>query len=630
MANRQEFPDRPLLGEWALVALLGVSLTWTTLCLGGYRPETMVVTSLLNGALLVLMLVEQARTGRRLHPAGWFLLPFLVYAAANAAFHTPVPWLGWHDWLGWAQATAIFWVVLNGVGSRTTQAVLGGWIAALGVVAVILALYQRLVDPEWLMLGRTQVVHFIGRSSGPFGIPNSLAALLLLVLLPSLGLTLSPGAGRGLRVLGGVLSLIYGVGLFLTVSRGALLSLLLVLVAWPLLRAGGGWARRVAVSLAVLAGLGLLGGLLYRGSPEVKVRFDRLVADHGERSRPIMWRAAWGIFTEDPLWGGGAGGYNILMERYRPENFQDDSQWAHNDYLNTLCDYGVAGFVLAFGSWSLIAGTAARKGRGQDPGLRRMDGAIGLGLLAFLLQLAVDFHFKIPALGMTFAAVAALLVRRRWPTGGGPSSSATRWTLAGASLLAVLVTLSWVLPHYRAEALRYGNRRNIDALALREPDDANDLILLRNARTDFAEATRIDASNSQAWADLSYVDALISRLEPDRRAELAERAEAAARSALAGTPVIAEHWIRLGVALDMEGHWAEAGEAFGEALRLAPNRANPWYHQAYHFSLKPSYHLVAVAAVAMSLRLDPSAREAQQLRDELAAAAAPKSSPTGD
>ena len=37
--------------------------------------------------------------------------------------------------------------------------------------------------------------------------------------------------------------------------------------------------------------------------------------------------------------GGGAGSYNVLLERFRPENFPDDAQWAHNDYLNTLSDF---------------------------------------------------------------------------------------------------------------------------------------------------------------------------------------------------------------------------------------------------------------------------------------------------
>ena len=93
--------------------LLAANLVWTTLCLGGFLPGTKVVTYSLTGLLLAVHLLEPGRPARA-HPAGWLLVPFLVYAALNVGCVTPVRWLGWSDWLGWAQAIAVFWIVLNG------------------------------------------------------------------------------------------------------------------------------------------------------------------------------------------------------------------------------------------------------------------------------------------------------------------------------------------------------------------------------------------------------------------------------------------------------------------------------------------------------------------------------------
>ena len=117
--------------EWAQVTLLSVNLAWTTLCLGGFLAQTMVVTSALSGGLLAVHLTERAvgrwRSSRseynlpRLHFAGWLPLPFLVYAFANVQWVTPVGWLGWLDWLEWVQIAAIFWVVLNGVRTRPAR-----------------------------------------------------------------------------------------------------------------------------------------------------------------------------------------------------------------------------------------------------------------------------------------------------------------------------------------------------------------------------------------------------------------------------------------------------------------------------------------------------------------------------
>src|SRR5690606_37927232 len=130
---------------------------WTTLCLGGFLAETMVVTSALGGALLFVHFAERAVRRRlhsvsgyelpRLHPAGWLPLPFLIYAIANVHWVTPVGWLGWFDFLGWTQMATIFWVVLNGVRSRAPRMALFFVLVVIGCALVLLASYQRFVAP---------------------------------------------------------------------------------------------------------------------------------------------------------------------------------------------------------------------------------------------------------------------------------------------------------------------------------------------------------------------------------------------------------------------------------------------------------------------------------------------------
>src|SRR5687768_3315524 len=71
--------------EWVQASLLVGNLWWTTLCLGGFLAETMAVTSTLTGLLLTVHFMERAIRANlpRLHPAGWWSLPFLAYAAVN-------------------------------------------------------------------------------------------------------------------------------------------------------------------------------------------------------------------------------------------------------------------------------------------------------------------------------------------------------------------------------------------------------------------------------------------------------------------------------------------------------------------------------------------------------------------
>lgn len=624
--------------EWIQTALVAVDLVWTTLCLGGYLPGTMVVTCGLTGATVSAHLLARAFAGNATmggaHPAGWLLLPFLAYAAGNIWWVTPVRWLGWRDWFWWAEMIAIFWVVLNGVRSPGPRRALFATLAALGAVAVLMGCYQRFERPDWMMLGRIQSGPFIGRSSGSFGIPNSLAAFLIL-LLPAVGvLAFRRGVGATARIFCGGVTLVFAFGLVLTISRGAWLGLALALAVWPLAACRGNWWRRVGIASAVVVGLFSIGAVLYATSPKVRERLVYLARDMGEKTRPIMWRAAWHLFREHPAVGSGGGSYNVLFEKHRPERFPDEPKWAHNEYLNTLSDYGVVGFGLFFGAWGAIGWCGWRRSN-RDPakpmGENSSDEgdwiddpqlvqAMGIGMFAFALQLFVDFHFKIPALGMAFATVAALVTGQSWHVkqsardqAGPLKRGALVVTALGAATIAGLFATA-----FRAEQLRFEARESIDLLAAKPTDKERFRAKVAKAAADLAQAVTVDPSNGQAWSDLSYATSLRSLSEQGRNAELGREAEIAAERALATSRVFAEFWVRRGVARDMQGRWLDGGNDFTQAIAVAPANSIMWYYYADHLSRKPASRGLMEAALAFCLRLDPGNPEGLALRQHLA------------
>jgi O-antigen ligase len=590
------------------------NLGWTTLCLGGYRPETMLVTWLLTGVTLAVSCARGFSSGThlssRLNPA-WSLLPFLTYAALNIVFVTPVPWLGWLDWLGWANLVATFFVAAGLRAPATRRAVFFAMVL-LAIVAVALACYQRFVRPDWLMLGRTQAAQFVGRATGPFGIPNSLAALLLL-LLPACGaLTFRQGATAVARIWWGWVTVIVTLGVGLTISRGAWIGLALALAIWPLLRGGWNWRRRLKMSLSLLFACGGVAAVAVTASPAIRDRFVLLGREAGELSRPVLWRAAVKLWQESPFTGTGAGSYNSAFERHRPARFLDEPQWAHNDYLNTLSDYGLAGFVLFFGAAAWIGWTTNRRRREPDPSVlngERIEsgeirGALAVGLLAFALQLFVDFHFKIPALAMAFSVCAALALPRPLVRPVPPAASMRRRRWAHAVALAALVATFWSgFTLLRAEAWRYGARQSMDRIAWDEKT-GKDVVLAR-AVTDLQRAVEVCPSHAGAWSGLSFARQLEAWVMPARTMALAKPAEDAARRALERSAAVPEFWLRLGVSLDMQGRFPEAQVAFGRALALAPNRVQGWYYFAYHLSLEPARAAEARKAVTTCLALDP-------------------------
>jgi O-antigen ligase len=614
-------------GEWAVALLLAANWVWTTLCLGGYRPETMTVSWALTGAALAVQLGLAAFEGEKPHPAGWWLLPFLGYGLFNVFTVSPVRWLAWLDYLNWIQIVAIFWTTLNGVKSRGPRWLLAVVLLGLAVVSVMLASYQRFLWPDWLTMGRHQAAQFIGRASGPFGIPNSLGAFMLFVIPPLFALTWQRGASAIQRILCGYLAALFLLGLGLSISRGAMLALLAAMTAWPLFFRDQSWAVRGMLASLAFAGALMIGVVAYNAVPQVQQRFDALASDRGEKARPILWLAAWQLFEDAPLLGTGAGSYNVLFDRYRPEFFRDEPQWAHNDYLNTLSDYGLIGFILVFGGFVTVAVKTGQQATRQSKfdaalgGWRspEITGAAAVGLMAFGFAALVDFHLKIPALGMTAALVAAEIVKRCWPKSS--VTEATPGRQLGQLLAAVGVvvfTLGLALPVYRSEASRYPARQAIDHLALlAEPTINQQKAVYSESAALLSEAIVFDEENAQAWADRSYVSSLWSHLATTRMNELGREAESAARQALKRSTVVPEFWIRLGVSLDMQGKWSEAGSAFVRALNLAPASPNAWYYQAYHLSLIPAARHLAKAANETCLRLDPNHRSGLALRRRL-------------
>lgn len=602
--------------------VLGVALVWTTYQLGGFRPETLTVTTALLALAACLEFLARFMVGGG-HPMEACLVPFLVYAAINATWISPVAWRGWQDWYLWLHAVAGFWLGLSLWRERGARRVMVGAVGLCAVVAAGCAFYQRAVQLDWLPMGRVQVEQYAGRLSGSFGIPNSLAALMLLVLPGAVAMAWR-GRGRGWRRLGVGLTVVFLAALFLTVSRGAWLSAGLTVASVPLWWGRGAWWRRLGVSLALVVAGGVLLTAVVGVSPVAHARLSALVRDLGERSRPIMWKGAWQLHRDAPVWGTGAGSYAVLFERHRPEFFQDDPNWPHNDYLGTLSDYGWLGVGLSFGVAVAVAVWAYRnRGRGtgdRDESVRWLRRGGALGVMAFALSLGVDFHLKIPALGMLVGVVAACVVASYAPGRSVPMPS---MGLRVLSLVLAMGVGAWaaavVVPLYLAEGARYAARQRIDrwgAEAAGQPLPRYDVEWVLS---DFERAARLHPGNAQAWADLAYAYELLAQIDPGRRLDLGKHAEEAANQALARSRVVPEFWIRRGVALDLQGRWGEASADFTEAARLAPAAAWVWFYQAFHLSQRRGAHSMAIAAAVVCLRLDPYHPRAKALLEALTA-----------
>lgn len=117
---------------------------------------------------------------------------------------------------------------------------------------------------------------------------------------------------------------------------------------------------------------------------------------------------AWPWLQEHWLAGSGAGSFGSQFPAYRTADVGPFFDFAHNDYLQILGEYGVIGaafFVLMIAS-SLWAAVRAQRQR-QNQVLRGMAFAAMMGITSLMIHASVDFNHYIPANAMLFVALCA-------------------------------------------------------------------------------------------------------------------------------------------------------------------------------------------------------------------------------
>jgi O-antigen ligase len=200
------------------------------------------------------------------------------------------------------------------------------------------------------------------RIGGIVGDPNELASVLVvgLVLAVTLAAILRRRTIGRAMVAGCALLLLLGV--FLTLSRGGLLALAVVMVV-AVLNAGR-WRAAVLV-LAVLAAAGAVGYFSTFASPVARARVTTAGSGSG---RTGLWTVGWRMVEAHPVRGVGAGNFAVSSVHYllRPGTIPSDylvvdiPQVAHNVYLQLLAETGVIGLALFLGIVAFAIACAIR------------------------------------------------------------------------------------------------------------------------------------------------------------------------------------------------------------------------------------------------------------------------------
>jgi len=405
--------------EKGILALVLAVLIFTPLAIGAVKTwQWLVVEGLTLGALALWMLRVWIAPKPQLlwPPICWAVLAFVIYAGVRY-FQADIEYAARREVLRVLVYALLFFIIVNNLHRQESKLVLALTPVFLGMAIAIYACCQFVLksDLVWTMHSK-----YLGRGSGTFIYPNSLAAYLEMLIPLALSYALVSRLGHAMKIICGYAALVMVAGVCVTLSRGglAVTAAVLIVMSIVLMTQRGYRLRGLAlVALVVVVGLAITPKLATAS------RFTPRGETHGSNApddiRYAIWQAGLEIW-HDHLWlGAGPAHFDSVYRQYRPSKNQLDPDRVHNEYINLLADWGIAGAVLVASAWALLAAGIVKSWRfvqgSQNDFARRSSNKFALtvgasvGLIGILLHSLVDFNLSIPAIAIWMVTLMALL-----------------------------------------------------------------------------------------------------------------------------------------------------------------------------------------------------------------------------
>jgi O-antigen ligase len=449
--------NREAIDRWCERGILGLVLAilvFGPLALGAVTaPAFLVIQALTLGVIALWIARFWLSPNSRLlwPPICWAVLAFTLYAIARY-LTADIEYVARQELIRILVYAFLFFAILNNLRRQESNQIVSFTLLFLAMAISVYAIFQYATGSQRVWQYLTPYKH---RGTGTYICPNHLAGFLEMLLPLGLAYTLVGRLKPVTKVFIGYAALVILAGIAVSLSRGGWISTLLALLVLfgSLLFHRNYWLPAALFLLALVAA----GAFIIPNSSTFQLRVDQLrsaQADPADDSRMALWRPAVQMWQENVWFGIGPAHFDERFRVYRPESVQLTAYRAHNDYLNTLADWGIIGTTLVAAAWGLLGWGILRNWRAFRGGATDLGGpsrsnkfafALGasLGLLAILCHSLVDFNMHIPAnaiLAMTLMALLSAHLRfatnRYWV-------SVKPWSrlLASALLLGGLVYL---------------------------------------------------------------------------------------------------------------------------------------------------------------------------------------------
>jgi O-antigen ligase len=592
--------------ERGILALVLVIVVFGPLAFGAVDTLPFLVIQGLTLGVMALWgarLVVQPSPNLLWPPISWAVAAFVLYAVGRY-LTADLEFVARRELLRVLVYGFLFLAVLNNLHRQEHVRSIAFTLIGLGVLEASYALFQFLTHTNRVW---TLVNPYVDRGSGTYICPNHLAGLLEMILPLSLSYMLVGRLKPVPKIFLGYAGLMILAGIAVTVSRASWLATgaALAVLCLVLLRYSSFRVQTLLLLVVVVAGAAYgisrserALGRLQRGSlPAIAVQDMRLT----------LWQSAWQMWHTRPWFGVGPGHFDYRFREYRPPGIQHRPDRVHNDYLNTLTDWGVVGTGIVAAGLAALALSVfqiwshVRRGKKEfsNPLTNKFAFVLGaaIGLLALALHSFLDFNMQLPANAILAIVLAALLssyyrfaTERFWLHVGPARRVLTLAILAGG--------LAWMGWQEVVRARQYvwlrgaqsAPRLSLQRVACLEQAFAAD-------PKDFELAYEIGEAY-RLWSWDGYGD-------PDLMA--AKAIDWYAR-ALQLNPYDAYSHLRTGMCLDLLGQFAKAEPSFRQAEALDPAGYFTLAHIGWHFVQTGDY-AAARPWLERSLHLQPRSND---------------------
>jgi len=586
---------KALLTTLVLVALLAVGLFFGGLGIAYVGIPYALPT---YGVLALAAILGWFRYCRR--PVPRQLLPCLLATGAFFGYVllrticSPVEYIARTDLLMVLGALMLYLLVTLHLTSPRHRMAIAVCLLLLGVAHTVVGAIQFSKGNEYMVFDFQARGQYGVRASGFYRCPNHLAGFLEVVALMGLSIACWSRWRLWIRLVIGYLAVFCLAGLVITGSRGGYLStvfgvLVLVLLSILVLRKQNRslfW-RVVGTNLLLAGILAFSAERMIAKNYFVQTRSANVLT---EGFRPMLWKSGLEQFKLNPIWGTGSQTFRFYGRQFRAQGLTNDPVYLHNDYLQFLAEFGIAGmlgFLLFFAAHlrsggQTFATVVAKRTTVSLIGSNSV--ALNIGALAsaaaYSLHSFVDFNLHIPANTLLLAFVFGVLTgsstdgvaQRSGPSNCSPLlSRLLRLSLPAVAIWMAIIGISNLRAEYCAE-------RAIMALKnwqYAECDWYADQGLALTSRNPYLFYYKGEAQAGLAEATT----------EPQAKDRLTEQSVGNFRKAIELFPQEENFVLSLGWALDGLKRFDESEPLFLRALELDPNSVQVQFYYAAHLHL---------------------------------------------